>query len=80
MLLITLSMSAKAMAHQKPSTVNPGVTEDEIRITTALITNKNKPKVSRLKGKVSKMSKGLMVKLIRMMTMTSTIAESQLLT
>jgi hypothetical protein len=59
--------------------VKPGVISAASKITIALITNKNKPNVSTVKGKVSSTNKGLMVKLIRMMTATSNRAEGQLL-
>jgi hypothetical protein len=43
------------------------------------MTNRKSPKVSRLKGRVNRTRKGLMVKLIRMMTTTKTIPERMLL-
>lgn len=79
MLLIKLRIKAKAMAHQNPSTVNPGVNSAASKTTTALMTNRKSPNVSRLIGSVKSTRMGLMVKLIRMMTTTKTIPESRLL-
>ena len=76
---MTLRMRAKAKAHQKPSTENPGVNSAASKTTTALITNKNSPKVIKLIGSVNRTSKGLIVKLIKMMTTTRIIPESRLL-
>jgi hypothetical protein len=72
-------MRAKAKAHQKPSTENPGVNSAASKTTTALITNKNSPKVIKLIGSVNRTSKGLIVKLIKMMTTTRIIPDSRLL-
>jgi hypothetical protein len=76
---MTLRIRAKAKAHQKPSTENPGVNSAASKTTTALITNKNSPKVIKLIGSVNRTSKGLIVKLIKMMTTTRIIPESRLL-
>jgi hypothetical protein len=79
MLLITLKISAKAKAHQNPSTENPGVNSAATKTTTALMTNRKRPNVSRLMGRVNRTRMGLMVKLIRMMTTTKIIPERMLL-
>ena len=79
MLLIKLRIKAKAMAHQNPSTEKPGVNSAASKTTTALMTNRKSPNVSRLIGSVKRTRMGLMVKLIRMMTTTKTIPESRLL-
>ena len=78
-LLMTLRMRAKAKAHQKPSTENPGVNSAASKTTTALITNKNSPKVIKLIGSVKRTIKGLIVKLIKMMTTTRIIPDNRLL-
>jgi hypothetical protein len=79
MLLITLKISAKAKAHQNPSTENPGVSSAASKTTTALITKRKRPKVSRLMGRVKSTKIGLTVKLIRMMITTKIIPERTLL-
>ena len=79
MLLIKLRIKAKARAHQNPSTVNPGVNSATSKTTTALITNRKSPKVSRLIGRVRRTRIGLTVKLIRMMMTTKIIPERRLL-
>lgn len=76
---MTLRMRAKAKAHQKPSTENPGVNSAASKTTTALITNKNSPKVIKLIGSVKRTIKGLIVKLIKMMTTTRIIPDNRLL-
>lgn len=79
MLLIRLRIRANAKAHQNPSTENPGVNSAASKTTTALMTNRKSPKVSRLIGRVKSTKIGLTVKLIRMMTTTKIIPERMLL-
>jgi hypothetical protein len=74
-----LRISANAKAHQNPSTENPGVNSAASKTTTALITNRKRPKVSRLIGRVKRTRIGLTVKLIRMMMTTKIIPERRLL-
>src|SRR5690606_7890766 len=49
-------------AHQNPSTTNPGTISAAINSITALITNKNSPRVNTVIGMVNKMRIGLMVR------------------
>jgi hypothetical protein len=49
----------KKNAHQNPSTVNPGTILPAMRISKALITNKNKPNVISVIGNVRRMMSGL---------------------
>lgn len=63
-----LSTRAKRRAHQKPSTENPGISQSQAKITSALITNKKRPSVRTVIGKVNNTKSGLTVRFIRMIT------------
>jgi hypothetical protein len=76
---MTLRIRAKAIAHQNPSTENPGVNSAASKTRTALMTNKNSPNVIKLIGSVRSTIIGLIVKLIRMITTTRIIPERRLL-
>lgn len=73
-----LRIIAKAMAHQNPSNVNPGISSAASNTKTALMTNKKSPNVIKLIGSVKSTIIGLIVKLIRMIT-TRIIPERKLL-
>jgi hypothetical protein len=74
-----LRIIAKAMAHQNPSNVNPGISSAASNTKTALMTNKKSPNVIKLIGSVKSTIIGLIVKLIRMITTTRIIPERRLL-
>ncbi len=67
------------IAHQNPSTLNPLINALHSRIITALITNKNKPKVSTVSGKLKKLKIGFTVTLKSPKTIEKTIAVPKLL-
>lgn len=48
----------KRSAHKNPSTSNPGTKKSTNKTRIALITKVNNPKVKRVRGNVSKSSKG----------------------
>ncbi len=70
----------KRRAHQNPSTLNPGTRFAAKRITNALITNVNKPKVKMLIGSVRIRRTGLMNALIMPKTTAATKAATKLAT
>lgn len=67
-------------AHQKESTLNPGTKFAAKRITNALITNVNKPKVRIFIGSVRIRRTGLMIALIMPKTTAATKAATKLVT
>ena len=67
-------------AHQNPSTLNPGTRFAASKITTALITNVNKPKVIIFIGRVRIRSMGLINALMIPKTTAATRAVTKLVT
>ena len=61
-------------AHQKPSTLNPGINLSESRMMTALITSKNNPSVITVTGIVSKTRIGFTMALSKPSTSEKIIA------
>lgn len=57
------STKLKISAHQKPSTLNPGISLSASKMITALITNKKRPSVTRVTGMVSKTRMGFTIAL-----------------
>ena len=70
----------KANAHQKPSTIKPGIIALAIRMTTALITSKNKPRVNTVTGMVMITISGLIVTLNKARTAATNRAQKKLVT
>lgn len=64
-------------AHQNPSTLNPGTKLAAIRITAALITNVNNPKVRIVIGRVRIIRMGFMNALIIPKTTAATSAATK---
>lgn len=61
-------------AYQKPATSKPLTRASQIRTIKALITNKNKPNVSIVTGRVNKISKGFTNRLSKIKTAATTTA------
>jgi hypothetical protein len=72
--LVKESNKLKSSAHQKPATSNPGIIASAIKIIKALITRRNNPKVKTVKGIVSRIRIGLMVRFSRDSTRASITA------
>jgi hypothetical protein len=72
--LIILRTKENSKAHQKFATVNPVTKESASIITTALITNRNSPKVNTVAGKVNTTKSGLINKFRRAKTIATPIA------
>ncbi len=61
-------------AHQIPSTLNPKISWSANNMMTALMINKNKPKVKMVTGSVSMTKIGFTKKLSKLSTMATIIA------
>src|SRR5664279_534061 len=70
----TESRRLKSSAHQKPSTWNPFTNLAASKMISALMTNKKRPNVNSVMGKVSMISMGFTIRLSRPSTMASTSA------
>ncbi len=73
-----LSKILKSKAVKKPLTANPVTKFPANKIITALITNKNKPKLTMVAGKVKKINNGLTNIFNKEMTTATQIAVTEL--
>ena len=60
-LVIKVKTIEPIKAGKNPPTTKPGVSFAASKITMALMTNKNKPKVSKVSGRVKRTSSGLII-------------------
>jgi uncharacterized protein YjbI with pentapeptide repeats len=67
-------------AEKNPPTTKPGVSHPATKMTMALITNRNKPKVSKVSGRVRTINKGLMMALTSPRTIEAIAALTMLAT
>ncbi len=66
----------KANAHQNPLTTKPATKYSAIKMITALMTRRNKPRVRMVTGMVNRISKGL-INALSMARTIDTISASQ---